>query len=152
MVCGDFVRPRYNNVVNKGAGGCKRCASTSTAAKLGLDPETAKARMIQRRVWPVAAFVKTLAPWLSVYMECGVFVSPSYANVVTKRQGGCVFCAAKLRTVDAAQAKQQMIERGLWPIKEFINTSDRWLCVCMTCGVFVNPRYNSVVHKGNGGC
>ncbi|MFF4126791.1 hypothetical protein ACFYYP_24960 [Microbispora rosea] len=117
-----------------------------------MDAAVAKLKMIACGVWPVAVFKKTLAPWLCVCMECGEFVKPSYANVVTKGQGGCQFCAIRSKTIDPSDAKQAMIERGVWPIEKFRNTSDKWLCVCMECGEFVTPRYNSVVHKGNGGC
>ncbi|MER5319219.1 hypothetical protein [Streptosporangium roseum] len=152
MKCGNFVTPRYNNVVNKGAGGCKKCATEVTINKLRLDPEVAKSKMIERKLWPIAKFEKTLSTWLCVCMECGEFVTPIYANVVTRKQGGCKFCSIKAKTSDATAAKAAMIERGVWPIEDFRNTSDKWLCVCMECGKFVTPRYNSVVHKGNGGC
>jgi uncharacterized Zn finger protein len=108
--------------------------------------------MIERGIKPVTAFEKTLAPWPSVCLKCGKSVSPTYANVVTKGQGGCEYCAKEDRKVDPEVAKQNMIERGVWPIADFVNTSDKWLCVCMECGEFVTPRYNSVAHKGNGGC
>ncbi|MFB7054831.1 hypothetical protein ACFCXT_17145 [Streptomyces vinaceus] len=152
MECGDLVSPRYNNVVNKGAGGCKRCGSRRGASKQKLDAAAAKARMIEKGVWPISAFVKTLAPWLCVCMTCGEFVFPTYGSVVTSGYGGCKYCAVASKTMDSAAAKERMIASGVWPVADFKNTSNPWLCVCMTCGRFVKPRYNSVIHKGHGGC
>ncbi|MDT3443161.1 hypothetical protein [Pseudofrankia sp. BMG5.37] len=123
-----------------------------TIDQLRLDPATAKGEMIGRGIWPIEPFDRTLAPWLCVCMECGSFVSPTYANVVSRGQGGCKECARRSNATDPDTAKDAMIERGVWPVAGFVNTSDPWLCVCMLCGKFVTPRYNSVVHKGNGGC
>ncbi len=152
MTCGDFVSPRYNNVINKGLGGCKACGTKRGADKLKLDPATAKERMIENGVWPITDFRKTLEPWLCICMSCGEPVSPTYANVVTRGQGGCRHCAVKARTIDPGEAKERMIERGVWPVAKFKNTSTSWPCVCMTCGRLVKPSYNSVVNKGNGAC
>ncbi|MCM3885043.1 hypothetical protein [Frankia sp. R82] len=152
MTCGEFVEPRYNNVVNKGAGGCRRCGTVKAINHLRLDPEMAKKEMIERGVWPIESFDRTLAPWPSVCMECGSFISPTYANVVSRGQGGCRECARRDRGIDPEVAKSEMINSGVWPVADFVNTSVPWLCVCMVCGEFVRPRYNSVVHKGNGGC
>ncbi|MFC9616601.1 hypothetical protein [Streptomyces sp. NPDC056938] len=152
MTCGDYVTPRYNNVVNKGAGGCKSCGTKKRANSQRLDPVAAKERMIEKRLWPVSEFPSTLTPWLCVCMICGEFVTPTYASVVTQGQGGCKYCAIAAKTTDADEAKYRMIERGVWPVKEFKNTSTPWLSVCMVCGSFVKPTYNSVVHRGNGGC
>lgn len=152
MSCGEFVTPRYNNVVNKGAGGCKGCGAKKRATSQRLDPVAAKERMIENGVWPVSEFPNTLTPWLGVCMTCGEFVTPTYASVATNEHGGCKYCTIAARTTDPDEAKARMIEHGIWPVEAFKNTSTPWLCVCMACGLFVKPTYNSVVNRGNGGC
>ncbi|WP_424536905.1 hypothetical protein ACOZ38_45035 [Sphaerisporangium viridialbum] len=153
MTCGEYVTPRYNNTVNKKVGGCKYCGkSKAAAAQQKLDAEEAKQSMIRRGVWPVAPYVNTLTPWPCRCMACGEYVSPTYANVASKGQGGCAPCAIRERMLDSDAAKQEMVNRGVWPISAFPNTSSKWLCVCMACGDFVKTSYNSVVHHGNGGC
>jgi hypothetical protein len=56
------------------------------------------------------------------------------------------------RKLDPAQAKENMIAKGVWPVSDFPQSGAKWLCVCMQCGSFVTPRYNNVMRPGRGGC
>jgi len=55
------------------------------------------------------------------------------------------------RHLDPAVAKANMIKKGVWPISDWPKGANQWLCVCMTCGDLVKPRYRNVMRPGRGG-
>ncbi|MGW5258755.1 hypothetical protein ACWERW_38730 [Streptomyces sp. NPDC004012] len=101
-----------------------------------LDPEAAKVNMIAKGIWPISVWPFNDKPWLSVCMECGEFVTPTYRNVMRPGRGGCDPCgrarAAAKRKVPADMALAEMRAAGVEPLGEYPGVDIPWRSRCLS--------------------
>lgn len=101
-----------------------------------LDPQTAKANMIAKRVWPISVWPGSGKQWLSVCMDCGEFVDPIYRNVMRPNSGGCKPCGrgrgAAQRKVPEAQAVAAMRAAGVEPLETYPGVDVPWRSRCLS--------------------
>ncbi|MGF1427495.1 helix-turn-helix domain-containing protein [Kitasatospora sp. LaBMicrA B282] len=99
-----------------------------------LDPETAKANMIAKNVWPISPWPTAAKPWLSVCMDCGQYVTPIYRNVMQPGRGGCEPCgrarAVAKRKVPAHVALAELRAKGVEPLTDYPGIDVPWPSQC----------------------
>lgn len=162
MECGQFVRPRYNNVKQPGRGGCDPCGRSRSIAARTTDPAAAVAEMRASGLEPMEAFVRTDAPWRSrclnplcpgLWMGYPAAIAPRLTDVRQSTGSGCKYCAR--REIRPERARQQMIERGVEPLVPYPGRAYApWQSRCLNdgCRRDVDPSYANVVLNGQGGC
>ncbi|MEU9602015.1 hypothetical protein AB0E06_35100 [Streptomyces sp. NPDC048109] len=101
-----------------------------------LDPVEAKAKMIGKSVWPISVWPGSGKRWLSVCMDCGSFVTPTYRNVMQPGRGGCNPCArrkaAQTRRTPHEEAVKVMRGAGVEPLEMFPGVDVPWRCRCLS--------------------
>jgi hypothetical protein len=83
-ICGGVVHPSYSRIAS--GGGCRVCLEKSR-----VQPEIAEQVFIQKRIKPIVAFPGAGKPWLSIHLECGREISPTFTSI--NNGGGCRYCA-----------------------------------------------------------
>lgn len=126
-----------------------------------LSHSMAAAAMRNHGAWPIEPYPGSAKRWKCICMTCGeLLTTPTYSNVVSKKQGACdkeckerkgKAAAGNLRIAEAA-AISAMKSYGAWPIEPYVNNRTQWQCVCMTCGELINPTYQNVVVRRTGPC
>src|ERR1700733_15404652 len=82
LTCGEESSPRYNDVVNKGTGACKRtCRSKKISAKLTRDGAEAFATMQSNGGEPTGDYPGAGKPWPSRCLECGIIKPKRLSHV-----------------------------------------------------------------------
>jgi hypothetical protein len=141
LLCNRVVQPRFS-AIKAGQGGCGFCAGNF------VDVSSALKDMKLANLLPLVEFTKSHEKWKSKCLLCGKVVFPTY-NSIQQGNGGCKYCAGKF--VDAQEAKEFMVGKGLKPLEPFHKADSKWKCKCLTCGKIVTPTYSSI-RIGNGGC
>lgn len=141
---------------------CMRCKQTSSptlgSIKSGTGCGVCSQRIIPEK-WAIAVMIKAklkpLEPfpggrknWKCQCLKCKSVVYPKYANI-KQGDGGCKYCGKNF--VDATEAEQIMLEKGLKPLEPYPTSQKPWKCECLICGRVVTPQYASV-KNGRGGC
>lgn len=115
--------------------------------------EEAESIFASKNLKPIAEYVNSSTPWLSICEICGSTVKPTLASV-KHGQGGCKYCgitkAAKANSIDSAGAIQIMKKAKLKPLVAFVDSETKWKAECLTCGKIVEPRLKYVRAKGTG--
>ena len=115
--------------------------------------EEAESIFASKNLKPIAAYVNSTTPWLSICEICGSTVKPTLASV-KHGQGGCKYCgianAAKANSIDSDSAFKIMKKAKLKPLTEFIDSESKWKAECLTCGQIVEPRLKYVRATGTG--
>jgi hypothetical protein len=87
-------------------------------------------------------------------LGCGDIVFPKY-NQIQQGIGGCNACGTKRGSqkikLDSKLATQIMIDAGLEPLEDYVNSKTKWKCKCLSCGDIVYPKLNGI-QTGEGGC
>jgi recombinational DNA repair protein (RecF pathway) len=141
LLCNRVVQPRFA-AIKAGQGGCGYCAGNF------VDVISAIKDMKLANLLPLVEFTKSHDEWKSECLLCGRVVFPTY-NSIQQGNGGCKYCAGKF--VDAQEAKEFMVGKGLKPLELFHKADKKWKCKCLICGKIVTPTYSSI-RIGNGGC
>jgi len=97
---------------------------------------------------PLVDYTTGKNKWKSKCLLCGRVVFPTY-NTIQQGNGGCKYCSKKF--VDAKEAEEMMLNKGLRPLEKFNRSDSKWRCECLICGKIVTPTYSSI-RRGNGGC
>ncbi|ROO82924.1 hypothetical protein EDD29_0409 [Actinocorallia herbida] len=160
MKCGEFVTPRYNNVMQPGRGGCEPCGRLSSAANRRLPAEASVAEMRTAGVEPIEPYPGIDAPWRcrclsplcpGLWMGDPADIRPRLADVRRSVASACKFCARV--AIRPERATYEMIERGVEPIVPYPGAAAAWHCRCLTCNsTDISPSYANVVLTGQGGC
>jgi hypothetical protein len=141
LVCDREVQPRLS-AIKVGQGGCGFCSGNF------VDVSTALNKMKLANLLPLVEYTKSHNKWKSKCLLCGRVVFPTY-NSIQQGNGGCKYCSKKF--VDAQEAEELMLNKGLKPLEPFNKASYKWKCKCSICGKIVTPTYASI-RIGNGGC
>ena len=141
LICGREVQPRLS-AIKVGQGGCGYCSGNF------VDVNAALIQMKLVNLLPLEQYTKSHDKWKSKCLLCGRVVYPTY-NSIQQGNGGCKYCSKKF--VDAQEAEEQMLNRGLKPLEPYVKANNRWKCKCLICGKIVTPTYASI-RIGNGGC
>lgn len=141
LLCNREVQPRLS-AIKAGQGGCGFCSSNF------VDVETVLSKMKLANLLPLVEYTKSHDKWKSKCLICERVVFPTY-NQIQRGHGGCAYCGKKF--VDAQEAKDLMLSKGLKPLEEYSKANFQWKCECQLCGRIVTPTYASV-RSGNGGC
>jgi hypothetical protein len=147
LTCGEESCPRYNDVVNKGTGACRRsCRSKKIAAKLTRNAAEAVAVMESHGWEPLDEYPGAGKPWRSRCLECGV-IKPKRLSHVQKGITACTNCAG--RDITDESARKIMLAAGLDPLIEYPGGLRPWLSRCMICGHIGSPCYSKVKMRGH---
>lgn len=141
LLCNRLVQPRLS-AIKAGQGGCGYCSG------IFVDVETALGKMKLANLVPLVEYTKSHEKWKSKCLLCGRVVFPTY-NQIQQGIGGCKYCGKKF--VDAQEAAEIMLSRGLRPLEQYKKGNSKWRCECLTCGKIVTPTY-ATIRSGNGGC
>jgi len=140
MNCGKIISPHYSRV--KSGTGCVYCAGKK------VTPEEAVAIMLTAQLRPLEPYPGAKKNWKSFCLRCNRKVAPTYGDV-RLGEGGCKFCGKSF--VDANEARELMISKGLIPQVPYPGNGKPWHCLCAKCGRDIYPHYNSVNGR-NSGC
>lgn len=162
MVCGEFVTPRYRNVMQPGRGGCDPCAKLARAKSRRIPQGDAIETMRRAGVEPLEKYRGCDKPWRclclnhscpGLWMGDPADIRPTLSWVRDSRRASvsaCKYCAGT--AIRPERARQKMIERGVTPLVEYTSAWWRWRSMCLRCERVVWPRYANVVLNGQGGC
>lgn len=153
MECGEFIKPRYNSVVNQGQGGCDPCARKAQAQKRRFPNEAAVTEMRAAKVDPIEKICPGVSePWPSICMnpECpGIWfgkpaeISPRLVDARRSKGTACKYCAGK--AVHPHAARLLMIRRAsVIPLEPFPGANEPWECICLRLGHVTYPTYSNV--------
>lgn len=141
LACSRLVQPRLS-AIKAGQNGCGFCSGNFVDINIALE------KMKSANLLPLVEYTTNKTKWKSKCLVCGRVVFPTY-NQIQRGFGGCAYCGKKL--VDAQEAKEMMLSKGLKPLEEYVKASSQWKCECQVCGKIVTPSYASI-RRGNGGC
>lgn len=110
--------------------------------------DEAEELMLGNALKPIEPFINSHSPWRCICVVCNREVSPSY-HAIRQGQGGCAYCSG--RRVDLAEVDALLRSRNLEPLEEYVSSSHKWKCKCLTCGEVVFPKYDTL-RDGGGGC
>ena len=113
-----------------------------------LDQDLVEAIMLKAGFQPLEPYINHRHKWKSQCLTCNKISTPTL-KMVKKKNTGCAYCA-KVK-IDGLEAMDIMLQAGLLPKRNYVDSKSPWECECMTCGATVFPRYNSI-QKGQGGC
>lgn len=160
MNCGEYVTPRFGNVMQPGRGGCNVCAKKATGLARRTPEHEAVAAMRAAGVEPLDPYPGFDAPWRCrcLNAECpGLWdgelpeITPTLAQARVSVVSACKYCARV--AVHPKVAEHQMIERGVKPKVLYVSAWTRWLGECLNCHQEVKTAtYANVVLGGQGGC
>jgi hypothetical protein len=148
LKCGAIIYPRYNDIKQRGGGGCKSCAITKMANSMTLPSEKVLEVMLKANLKPLEEYKRATKRWKSKCLICNKIVYPSYSNV-SRGRNGCVYCSKQ--EVDPEDVVKRMIKSKLKPLEPYKSNRTKWKCECMKCGEIVYPKYSNVF-SGSGGC
>lgn len=140
-VCGEQISPSLHNIRN-GQGACKYCAHKC------VKPLVAVGKMMAAGAQPRTAYSSSSEPWPCKCLRCGRAISPRYDSIVAG-QSPCKYCSGN--AVDVGEAEETMLEAGLRPCVPWPGSDVPWLCECLSCHRFVEPRYHHV-RRGHSRC
>ena len=141
LLCDRVVQPRLS-AVKQGQGGCGYCSGVF------VDIDTAINKMKLANLLPLVKYTTSKAKWKSQCLICNREVFPTF-NDIQQGNGGCKYCSKKF--VDASEAEEIMLSKGLKPLEKYMKANSKWKCECLICGKIVTPTYSSI-RIGNGGC
>ncbi|WP_405649639.1 hypothetical protein OG581_52490 [Streptomyces sp. NBC_01386] len=119
------IRPRLSDARASRISACKYCA------RLAVRPERAFQGMVEGGVEPLEGYKSAWSPWRCVCLRCGADdITPTYANVVLGKQGGCKHCGGRLR-VPEQQAVSEVRAAGAGPLEAYPGVNERWKCQCL---------------------
>jgi hypothetical protein len=113
-----------------------------------LDQDLVEAIMLKAGFQPLEPYINHRHKWKSQCLTCKKISTPTL-KMVKKKNTGCAYCA-KVK-IDGLEAMDIMLQAGLLPKRNYVDSKSPWECECMTCGATVFPRYNSI-QSGQGGC
>jgi formylmethanofuran dehydrogenase subunit E len=113
-----------------------------------INPEQAKALMIEKGVEPLVPFMSDKTNWQSRCLTCHRIVSPRFANV-KNGHAPCVYCSG--RKIPAEEAVKVMREADLEPLEPYKNFRTKWRSKCLVCGTECYPILKTIL-GGQGGC
>jgi hypothetical protein len=113
-----------------------------------LDKDLVEGIMFKSGWKPLEPYKNHRHRWKSECLICGKISTPTLKNV-KKKGTGCGYC--KKKKVDGLDAFDAMLNAGLLPKTEYVDSKKNWESECMTCGAIVSPSYNSI-QRGQGGC
>jgi hypothetical protein len=118
------------------------------------DPALVREAMLQAGLEPLEPYQSALAKWKCKCLGCGEIVFPKY-NQIQQGIGGCNKCGTKRGSekikLDSKIAFQIMVDAGLKPLEDYVNSKNKWKCECLSCGDIVYPKLNGI-QTGEGGC
>ena len=118
------------------------------------DPALVREVMLQAGLEPLEPYRNALAKWKCRCLGCEEIVYPRY-NQIQQGNGGCNKCGTKIGSekikLDRSAAIQAMLNAGLEPLEDYVNTKTKWKCKCLSCGDIVFPKLNAI-QSGEGGC
>lgn len=119
-----------------------------------INPETAKALMLNAGYKPLEPYTKSKSKWKCLHISCGEIVYPTYHGV-TQGQGGCFSCgrkvAAEKNRLSDAKAIEIMLNAKLQPLEPYKDSKKPWKSKCLQCGNTVSPALTNI-RKGQNGC
>ncbi|MFF7097977.1 hypothetical protein ACFY9A_37170 [Streptomyces rubradiris] len=119
------IRPRLSDARASKTSACKYCA------RIAIRPERAVQGMIEAGVKPLEGYKSAWSHWPCVCLRCGADdITPTYANVVLGKQGGCKYCGGRLRVPDQ-QAVSEIQAAGATPLEAYPGVNERWRCRCL---------------------
>jgi hypothetical protein len=118
------------------------------------DPTLVREAMLKAGLEPLEPYQNALTKWKCKCLSCGEIVYPKY-NQIQQGIGGCNPCGTKRGSnkikMDSELAIQMMIDAGLEPLENYVNSKTKWKCKCLKCGDIVYPKLNGI-QTGEGGC
>jgi hypothetical protein len=110
--------------------------------------------MLEAGLEPLEPYKNALTKWKCKCLACGDIVHPRY-NQIQQGNGGCNKCGTKRGSskikMSSESAVRIMIEAGLQPLEDYVNSKTRWKSKCLSCGDIVSPKLNGI-QSGEGGC
>jgi hypothetical protein len=144
--CGNVIEKRYSQLKkrkNLNFTGCPICSGNAKHTEADAVEFFNKYNLN-----PIVPYINTETPWLSIHLDCGREVSPTY-NSVRRGRGGCAYCSQT--KVDPEEAIQFVRSLGYRPLEKIKWTTDPWKMIHETCDREVFPTYNQL-KQGIGGC
>jgi hypothetical protein len=112
-----------------------------------IDSKVAEKLMLKAGLKPLEPYKGAMAKWKCKCMTCDIIVYPKY-NSIQQKKGGCSGCGHKKgglkQRTDESKVVEYMIKAGLTPLEPYKNSSSKWKCQCIKCGLIVQPTFNNV--------
>ncbi len=134
--------------VKKHGSGCKFCADKASGLERRLPEAEAIAILASKGHIPQEPYPGVNVPWKSIHEPCGRESSPRLSDI-KQGEGGCSFCAGKVRDEDSAIEIMQAA--GFEPLEPYKSSKSFWRCRHIACGKEVQTKFNTV-QQGKGGC
>ena len=150
VYCGNEVQPHYSLVKSKGSG-CKYCKGRAVVEG---EPERLAS---ENGLEPLEKYPGSGARWHCRCITCGNEVGVRFDRM--KARGyRCIYCQQRPwysewpspRKRTDAEAREEMLARGLEPLEPFPGAKQPWRCRCTKCLREVSPTVARVIGRGTG--
>lgn len=145
LVCNEEISPTLKNVMKQH--GCAYCAN------LRIKPSDAVKKMMEFSLKPLEPYKGATSKWKCECLKCGTVVTPRY-NDIQQGKGGCRKCGIANRVDPRKYSQDEAVgilkTVGLSPLEPYKDTSEKWKCLCLTCGKTVTPMLGTIISDKSG--
>ena len=145
--CNQEVSPSVY-YVKRNRSGCKYCSNKAAGLERRIPEEDAIKILSAKGHKPLEPYPGGSIPWRSIHVPCGRNSSPRLSDLKAG-EGGCPYCAGKVRDEDSAIEIMQ--QAGYQPLEPYKGNKSYWRCIHLVCGNEVSTKFNTV-QQGKGGC